>query len=165
MGKKIVLWFIGILGSSFGKYLGVFLISMLPIVELRGAIPVAYALHIPWTVALIVSILGNLLPVPFIILFVDKVFVFMKEKHILEDFVIKLEKKALSKSESVKKYEFFGLAIFVAIPLPGTGAWTGALIASVLEMPKKEAILSITLGVLMAAIIVTTLTYGLLPLI
>lgn len=161
MGNSIVLWITSILGESAGKIIGVFFISMLPIIELRGAIPVGLAFGLDWYTAAICSMIGNLLPIPFILLFLDAVFKFMKKHNIFAGLVEKLEEKAVSKSDKVTKYQFWSLVIFVAIPLPGTGAWTGALIASVMKMNKKQAMLSITLGVLIAAIIVTILTYGL----
>ena len=162
LGKSIVLWFTGVMGIGFGKLFGIFLISMLPIIELRGSIPVAYALNVNLIPAFIISVIGNMLPVPIILLFVTEVFKFMKKHHILEKFILKLEKSALGKSEKVKKYEFWGLVLFVAIPLPGTGAWTGSLIASLLEMPKKKAFLAVLVGVLIAAVIMSSLTYGLI---
>lgn len=161
MGKKIALWISGIFGSGLGKVLGVGFISMIPIVELRGAVPVAYALGLSWQSAIIISIIGNLLPIPFILIFLDAIFKFMKKHSIFGDLVTKLEDKAVAKSDKVTKYQFWGLVIFVAIPLPGTGGWTGALIASVMKMNKKKAFLSILIGIIIAAIIVTTLTYGL----
>lgn len=165
MGEKIVLWITGVFGAAFGKILGVFLISMIPVIELRGAIPVAFALGINWYSALIIAIIGNLLPIPFILLLLDKVFAFMKKHNIFKKLVLKMEDKGNRASDKVVKYKFWGLALFVAIPLPGTGAWTGALVASVLKMNKKEAMLSITIGVIIAALIMTILSYGLVGLI
>ncbi|HCD82041.1 MAG TPA: small multidrug export protein [Ruminococcaceae bacterium] len=133
---------------------------MVPVIELRGAIPIGVARGLPFWAAVLVSVIGNLVPVPFIIIFIKKIFAFMREKMPkLNGLVTRLENKANSKSETVQKYAFWGLFIFVAIPLPGTGAWTGALIAAMLEMPLKKAFPSIMLGVLSAGAIVTFITY------
>lgn len=148
-------------GSLFGKIITTFAISMVPILELRGAIPigVAHGLNI-WT-AIVVSILGNLVPVPFIIIFIKKIFAWLRTKsRWLNDLVTRMEKRAEKKSEAVQKYAFWGLFILVAIPLPGTGAWTGALVAAMLEMPMKRAFPSIALGVVGAGVIVAFVTYG-----
>ena len=148
------------LNTFFGKILTTFLVSMVPVIELRGAIPIGVARGLPFWAAVLVSIIGNLVPVPFIIIFIKKIFAFMREKMPkLNGLVTRLENKANSKSETVQKYAFWGLFIFVAIPLPGTGAWTGALIAAMLEMPFKKAFPSIMLGVLSAGAIVTFITY------
>ena len=148
------------LNTFFGKILTTFLVSMVPVIELRGAIPIGVARGLPFWAAVLVSIIGNLVPVPFIIIFIKKIFAFMREKMPkLNGLVTRLENRANSKSETVQKYAFWGLFIFVAIPLPGTGAWTGALIAAMLEMPLKKAFPSIMLGVLSAGAIVTFITY------
>lgn len=147
--------------TYFGKLLMTFLISMVPVIELRGAIPIGVASGLSIWSAILVSILGNLIPVPFIILFIKKTFAWMRTKSVrLNNLVERLEKRAESKTETVQKYAFWGLFVFVAIPLPGTGAWTGALIAAMLEMPMKKALPSITLGVVTAGAIVAFVTYG-----
>ena len=144
-----------------GKVLLTALISMLPVVELRGGLPAGVALGLPIPLSFAASLLGNMLPVPFVILFARPVFQWVRA-HIpaLGSFVTKLETRAYAKSKDVKKYETWGLLIFVAIPLPGTGAWTGALIASVLNMRLKRAVPVIFLGVIIAGSIMTVLTYG-----
>lgn len=162
IASGIVAFIIGIFGENIGKILGILTISMLPIIELRGSIPVGYALKLPWLTNMIVSIIGNMLPVPFILLFVVKVFEFMKRKNIMKNFVEKMEQRALNRSESVAQKTFIGLLIFVAIPLPGTGAWTGALIAALLQLDKKKSFFSILTGVIIAAFLVTLGIYGLL---
>lgn len=132
-----------------------FLISMVPVIELRGAIPYAYLSGLDLWLAIPVSILGNLVPVPFIIIFIKKIFAWLRKKsQWLNNLVTKLENRAYKKSETVQKHAFWGLFIFVAIPLPGTGAWTGALIAAMLDMRLKRAFPAIALGVLTAGIIV-----------
>lgn len=144
-----------------GKALLTALISMLPVVELRGGLPAGVALGLPIPLAFAAALIGNMLPVPFVILFARPVFQWIRA-HIpaLGSFVTKLETRAYTKSKNVKKYETWGLLIFVAIPLPGTGAWTGALIASVLNMRLKRAVPVIFLGVIIAGSIMTVLTYG-----
>ena len=148
--------------NSFpGKLLMTFLISMVPVVELRGAIPIAVANGLPFWWAIPVSIVGNLVPVPFIIIFIKKIFAWLRTKSSwLNNLVTRLENRAIGKIDTVKKYAFWGLFFFVAIPLPGTGAWTGALIAAMMDMKVKEAFPSILLGVLTAGAIVAFVTYG-----
>ncbi|MBQ6714070.1 MAG: small multi-drug export protein [Clostridia bacterium] len=133
---------------------------MVPVIELRGAIPVGLGLGLPLWLSVTVSIIGNLIPVPFIIIFIKKIFALMRRWKKLDGIVTKLENRAEKKSETVKKYAFWGLFIFVAIPLPGTGAWTGSLIAAMLDMPLKKAFPSVLLGVLTAALIVSIVSYG-----
>ena len=143
---------------------GIFLISMLPVVELRGAIPVGAAIGLPWYLNMIVSIVGNLLPVPFVLLFSVKAFEFMKKHNILVKFIEKIENRAKKRSEGLATGEFIGLMLFVAIPFPGTGAWTGALIAALLQFERKRSFIYITLGVLIAAAIMTAASYGVISL-
>ncbi len=144
-----------------GKLIITFLVSMVPVIELRGAIPIATGMGIsPW-VAIPIAVVGNLLPIPFIILFIKKIFAWMRRvSPKLNKVVDKMEAKAEKNKAKVLKYAFWGLVIFVAIPLPGTGAWTGALVAAMLDMPLKKAFPSIILGVLGAAIIVSFVSYG-----
>ena len=146
--------------SLFGKLLQTFLISMVPVIELRGAIPYGVARGLEFWQAIPVAIVGNLVPVPFIIIFIKKIFAWLRTISAgLDRLVTRLENRALSKTDTVKKYAFWGLFLFVAIPLPGTGAWTGALIAALLEMRVKDAFPAIALGVLTAGAIITFLTY------
>ncbi len=138
-----------------------FLVSMVPVVELRGAIPIGVAAGVDLPVAILVSVIGNILPVPFIILFIKKIFAWMRSKsERLERLVKRFEDMADSKSDRVTRYEFWGLVLFVGIPLPGTGAWTGSLIAALLGMDIKKAFPPIMLGVILAAVIISFVTYG-----
>lgn len=147
--------------TYFGKIVMTFLISMVPVIELRGAIPIGVGAGLNLWLAIAVSIVGNLVPVPFIIIFIKKIFAWLRTKsEKLNGLVTRLEKRAESKSATVQKYAFWGLFILVAIPLPGTGAWTGALVAAMLEMPLKKAFPAIMLGVLGAGVIVSFVTYG-----
>ncbi|MGN8913939.1 COG2426 family protein [Anaerofustis butyriciformans] len=136
-------------------------ISMIPIIELRGGLPIGVASGLSLPEAYVAAVIGNLIPVPFIILFIRRIFAFIREyMPKLNDIVDKLENKAHLKGEKVKKYQKLGLYIFVAIPLPGTGAWTGALVAAFLDIRLKDAILPIFVGVLTAGLIIMMLTYG-----
>ena len=138
-----------------GEAIITFLISMVPVVELRGAIPYAHANGVaPW-LAFVLSVAGNMLPVPFILLFIRKIFAWMKKYPRLGKIAYKLENRAKNKSSGVMKSEIIGLCILVAIPLPGTGAWTGALVAALMEMRMKRALPTIFLGVIIAGIAVT----------
>jgi small multidrug export protein len=160
IAQSIVAFIISIFGANAGKVIGIFLISLLPVIELRGSIPVGYYQGLPWYTNMITSIIGNLLPVPFILLFVVKVFEFMKKRNIMVGFIEKIEKRAMSRSDSIANKEFIGLMLFVAIPLPGTGAWTGALIAALLQFNRKKSFMYICIGVLIAASLVTLGVYG-----
>ncbi|CDA91214.1 putative small multi-drug export protein [Firmicutes bacterium CAG:238] len=153
-------------GTTAGSILMTLLISMVPVLELRAAIPagVIAGLDIPVVVA--AAVIGNLIPIPFIIVFIRKIFKWMQTKsEKLAALVKRLEDKADRKKDKVLKYEFWGLMFFVAIPLPGTGAWTGALIAAMLDMQLKRAFPAIAAGVVIAAVIVTVATYGVAALI
>lgn len=147
--------------SLFGKMIITFLVSMVPIIELRGAIPIATGMGLsPW-IAIPIAIVGNLLPVPFIIVFIKRIFAWMRRVSTkLNRVVDKMEAKAEKNKAKVLKYAFWGLALFVAIPLPGTGAWTGALVAAMLDMPLKKAFPSVVIGVLGAGIIISFVSYG-----
>lgn len=138
-----------------------FFLSMVPVLELRGALPIGVANGLNIWLVIIVTIIGNLVPVPFIIIFIRKIFAWMRSKsERLNRLVSKLEQKAAKNSALVSKYEMFGLCLLVAIPLPGTGAWTGALVAAMLDMRLKKAFPTIALGVAIAAVIVAFVTYG-----
>ncbi len=148
-------------GSTTGNIIMTFLISMVPVIELRGAIPLGVLNGLDVGTAMVVSIVGNLIPVPFIIIFIRKIFKWMQNhSEVLARIVHKMEEKADKKKDKVLKYEFWGLLILVAIPLPGTGAWTGALVAAMLDMRLTRAFPAIATGVVIAGIIVTVATYG-----
>lgn len=137
----------------------VFIISLLPILELRGGLIAASLLNIEMYRAVIICIVGNLLPIPFILMFIRAILQWMKHFKCFRGMVNWLENKSKSKSETIEKYEFLGLLIFVGIPLPGTGAWTGALIAALLKIKPKKAFLAITCGVVLASIIMCVVAY------
>lgn len=148
--------------NFFGELLYTALMAMAPVVELRGAIPFGHnVLGLNIWLAAAASIVGNLLPVPFIIIYVRRVFAFLRRKiPKLNRMVDRLVRKAEGKRETVNKYGFWGLCILVAIPLPGTGAWTGAMVAAFMDMRIKKAFPAIALGVLIAGVVVTFLTVG-----
>lgn len=147
--------------SVLVKYLCVLGIAALPVLELRGAIPYGVANGLPYFGVLAVSVIGNMLPVSFIILFVRKIFDWMKKKSkFLAGIAEMLEKRAENKMDVIEKYEMLGLFILVAIPLPGTGAWTGSLISALLGLRLKNAFPMILLGVLTAGVIMMIISYG-----
>jgi len=150
--------------SKLMKYLIVFFVSMVPLIELRGAVPIGTGLGLPWHFTLIVAIIGNCLPIPIILIFVKKVLTWMRGCRIklfskVSNFMFEKAEKNRGK---IDKYATWGLFLFVAIPLPGTGAWTGALVASLFDMDKKKASLSIFSGVVTAGIIMTLISQGVL---
>ncbi len=147
--------------SEFGKIVITFFVSMMPILELRGAIPIGVSMGLSPITCLLVSLVGNMVPVPFIILFIRRIFEWMKRKSSrLARIAERLEKKAYAKGDIVYKGEIIGLILIVAIPLPGTGAWTGSLIAALLNIRMKAAVPAIITGVIIAGILVVGLTYG-----
>ncbi len=158
--QEILVDFIGDL-PYFAKILAILAVSMLPIVELRGAIPVGAIVGVePW-LTVVLAIVGNLLPIPFILLFIKKIFAWMRKKsEKLNKIVDKMEAKAEKNKEKVMRYAFWGLVLFVAVPLPGTGGWTGALVAAMIDMPPKKAFVCVLTGVLIASVIVSFITYG-----
>lgn len=147
--------------GTLPKELIVFIISMIPILELRGSILAAGFLKMEFLSTFIIAIIGNMLPIPFILMFIDKIFAWLKKTR-LKNVVEKLENKAMSKSDQITKYGRWGLLLFVGIPLPGTGAWTGALIASMLRMKKRESLPFIFLGVILAGLIMSLLAFGII---
>ena len=151
--------------TVLGKLTATFFISMLPVVELRGGLPYGIALGLPYPLALTASVLGNMVPVPFIIVYIRRVFGWLRrDLEKLDGLITKLEQKAHVKGRLVKKYSTIGLCLLVAIPFPGTGAGTGALVAAMLDMRLKKAVPTILLGVLIAAGIMTAVTFGVIQL-
>ena len=146
--------------TFIGKIIMTMTVSAVPVVELRGGIPYGVVQGLPIWAAYLASVLGNMIPIPVILLFLDKIFDWMRSYEKLANIVHKLEAKAHLQGKKVTKYKKLGLMILVAIPLPGTGAWTGALVASVLDIPPREAIWPIFWGVVIAGILVTIATFG-----
>ena len=148
--------------ETVGKELCVFFCSMIPIIELRGAIPLGAALGLPVWQSFVLSIVGNMLPVPIILLFVKKVLSFMSKSRV--KFFNKVATFVYAKAEKnrakIEKYAFWGVALFVGIPLPMTGAWTGSLVAAMINMKFWKAFLSAFVGVLCAGIVMSLVSYG-----
>ena len=158
MAEKIGTWF----AATFPwlpRELMIFFVSMLPLIELRGGLIIAPLVNIPVWKAIPICLAGNIIPIPFILWFITPIFTWMKGTRLFKPMVEKLESKSMGKSEKIQKYEFLGLVLFVGIPLPGTGAWTGALIASLLNIRFKKAFPAILLGLLLATTIMCTATY------
>ena len=142
-------------------YIIVFLVSMVPLIELRGAIPYAIVYGLPVLQSYIIAIIGNMIPVPFIIGFARRVLIVLRRKYrSLNSIILRIQNRAKDKGQIIRDYEMAGLVILVAIPLPGTGAWTGALAAALMKLDMKYAVISIAAGVLIAALIVMGITYG-----
>lgn len=137
-----------------------FLMAMLPVVELRGAIPFGVAAGLPPLAAMVAAVLGNMVPAPLILLMLRRVFRWLRHFPRLGVYVDRLERRAHLKGRKVRKYRTLGLILLVAIPLPGTGAWTGALVADVLDIRARTALPAIALGVIIAGIVVTAMTCG-----
>lgn len=154
----------GITSMAFGKEILVFIISLMPILELRGGLIAAALLNLAPIPSYIISIAGNLLPIPFILLFINKILDWMRKSKVkfFNSIVNWLDGKVEKHKSQIEKYGYLGIVLFVGIPLPGTGAWTGTLIASVLEMDRKKTFLATILGVFMASIIMMILSFGLL---
>lgn len=150
--------------SVFGKLMMTFVTAMVPVVELRGAIPLGIAAGLPPAVAAATAMAGNLVPVPFILLLIRKIFWMLRKISWLGPKIDKLEKRAHLKGRTVKKYRTLGLILLVSVPLPGTGAWTGALVADVLDIRMKTALPAITVGVIIAGCITTAVTCGVVSL-
>ena len=148
-------------GTTLGKLISTFFISMVPIVELRAGLPYGIALGLEYPQALAAAILGNMVPVPFIIIYIRRIFAWLRRHwSALDGLITRLESRADVKGEKVRRYGALGLLILVAIPLPGTGAWTGALVAALLDLPLRRAVPVIFLGVCIAAMIMTGITFG-----
>ena len=164
MSEALISWFMTNLGGKVGKEAIIFIISMVPILELRGGLLAAgpALLNVPMWTAIPVCIIGNLIPIPFILLLITPIFNWMKGTKHLKPFVERMEARAMKKSDQIEKYEFWGLLLFVGIPLPGTGAWTGALIASLVGVKFRKAFPAIICGVLLASLIMTILSYTVL---
>ena len=161
MAEQIAGWFVQNLGGVLSPEAIVFIVSLLPILELRGGIIAGFLMGLSLKTSFIIAFIGNIMPIPFILIFIKFIFKLMKKTR-LKGMVERLEAKAISKSDKIQKYAYWGLLLFVGIPLPGTGAWTGSLIAALLNMDIKKSFGVIVLGVIMAGIIISIFSYGLL---
>ena len=163
--ESIVIWFTNTFGGVLSREAAVFIISLLPILECRGGLLASKLLALPLLRAIPICVIGNILPIPFILLLIKKILKWMHGKPLIGRFADWLERRAERKSGSVAAAEFVGLMLFVGIPLPGTGAWTGSLIAALLDIDFKKAIAAELIGVAIATTIMSIVSYGLLGLI
>ena len=158
--EVLVQWFTDNLSQHISRELIIFIISMIPILELRGGLLAASLLKVSAAQAIPICILGNIIPIPFILLFIRQIFKVLKKTKLFHGLIVKLENRAMGKSDQIKRYEFLGLLLFVGIPLPGTGAWTGSLIASLLEVDIKKSSIAIFCGLIMETVIMYVVSYG-----
>lgn len=150
-------------GMGIHPQLITLLVSMIPLLELRGSIIVAGSiLRLPFVATYVIAVLGNMLPIPFILMFIKKIFNWMKTRPKLGKFPDWAQNRAMKRSEQIEKYGYLGLMLFVAIPLPGTGAWTGALLAVLFNMKPAKSLLFILLGVAIAGLVMSLVSYGLI---
>ena len=163
--KLMVKLFGGIGGALIGKYITIFIISLMPILELRGGLIAAKLLGLPPVQSFIICFIGNILPIPIILWLIEPIFNFLRRWKWFDKFITWCEKKAHSKKDQIENLKYLGLFLFVGIPLPGTGAWTGCLIASLIGMDKKKSMLAAILGVVLAGIIMLIFSYGVLGLV
>ena len=159
---SIVSQIVNSLSGAISKELIVFIISLMPVLELRGGLIAGALLNVPYIKAAIICILGNIIPIPFILLLLKKVFNILEKFGPSKKLVLWLNNKAIKNISKIDRYGFFGLVLFVGIPLPGTGAWTGSLIASVFEMDIKKSIIAIFFGIILAFIIMSIVSYGII---
>lgn len=166
MTEKLAKFMVGIFGAwtttIVGKYLIILIISMFPILELRGGLIAASLLNLPMWQSFFICMLGNLLPVPFILWLIMPLFEKLRKNKRLRNWIEKLENKANSKKDQIERLKYVGLTLFIGIPLPGTGAWTGCLIAALLGLDKKKSLIASIIGVTMAGIIMLIVSYGVL---
>lgn len=160
--EAVATWFANTLGHYVSKELVIFLVSMVPLLELRGGLIVASLLKVSIFKAIPICIIGNIIPIPFILLFIKKILHWLGKFRPFHKMVEKLENRAKSKSDKLKRGEFLGLMLFVGIPIPGTGAWTGSLIAALLDIDFKKAVVAELCGIAIATIIMSFVSYGLL---
>ena len=162
LARTLVDAFSNLTSLKYGRELIVFIISLMPILELRGGLIAAALLGLNGVKSFIICFIGNIIPIPFILWLITPIFSYLKKTKLFNGLVTKLENKAMNKKDRIEKLQYWGLFLFVGIPLPGTGAWTGCLIAALLNMDKKKAMLYAILGVIMAGIIMMFVSYGIL---
>jgi uncharacterized membrane protein len=160
MTENLADFFVELFKNKIPNELIIFVISMFPILELRGGLIAASLLKVDLLPAFFICYIGNILPIPFILVFIRKIFQFLRDKKGFSKLIEKLEVRSMRKSDKVTRWRDWGLLMFVAIPLPGTGGWTGALIAALMDMRIKKSFPIIAVGVLIAGIIMAILTYG-----
>lgn len=160
MVETIVNEIVNFFSNTIPPQLVAFLVSLCPVLELRGGMIAARLLEMNFIEAFIICYIGNMVPIPFILLFIKKIFALMRKSKFFSKIVDKLEARSDKKKGTMEKYKEWGLLIFVAIPLPGTGGWTGALIAALMDMRIKKTLPIIGLGVFIAGLIMSLITYG-----
>ncbi len=164
MSESLAEFFVNALSDKLSPEIITFVVSLLPILELRGGLIAAKLMGVEFFKAFAICFVGNMLPIPFILLFIRRIFNLLKRIPKIEELINKLEARSLRKADNVKKYRLIGLILFVGIPLPGTGAWTGALIADLLDIRIKHSLPAIAVGVFIAGVIISIFSYGLLGL-
>ena len=166
MTESLVEFFLSLFSSittnELGKSITIFILSLLPIIELRGGLIAATLLGVSFFKAFIICFIGNILPVTFILWFIRKILDWMRNVKLFKKIVKWIDRKVENKKSQIEKYGFLGIVLFVGIPLPGTGAWTGSLIAAMLDMDKKKSFIAVLIGVLVAGIIMSIISYGIL---
>lgn len=160
MTERLAQWFIDIFANKLGGELTAFITSVMPILECRGGMIVAKIFDIPFIKAFLLCYIGNMIPIPFILLFIRRILEFMKKHNILKGFIEKMEGRADKNRDKIMRYKQWGLLLFIAIPLPGTGGWTGSLFAALLDIDFKKALPIVALGVFIADLIMSVITYG-----
>lgn len=161
MSEAIAEYIVNLLDGRISPEFIAFIVSMMPVLELRGGLIAAKLMEIDFLKAFAICYIGNMLPIPFILLFIRRIFTLLKKISAVEKTIVKLEARSIRKADKIQKYRLWGLLIFVGIPLPGTGAWTGALAADLLDIRMKHSLPIIAAGVLIAGIIISALSYGL----
>ena len=164
MSEALAEYIVNLLEGRISPEFIAFIVSMMPILELRGGLIAAKIMEIDFLKAFAICYIGNMLPIPFILLFIRKIFTLLKKIPAVEKTIVNLEARSIRKADKIQKYRLWGLLIFVGIPLPGTGAWTGALAADLLDIRIRHSLPVIAAGVLIAGIIISALSYGLLGL-
>ena len=161
MSEAFAEYIVNLLDGKISSEVIAFIVSMMPVLELRGGLIAAKIMEIDFLKAFIICYIGNMLPIPFILLFIRKIFNWLKKIPAVEKTIVKLEARSIRKADKIQKYRLWGLLLFVGIPLPGTGAWTGALIADLFDIRIKHSLPVIAAGVLIAAVVISALSYGL----
>ncbi len=164
MAEQLATFFVDLFKDKIPPELTIFVISLMPILELRGGMIAARLLEVPFLKAFSVCFIGNMLPIPFILLFIEKIFEWLRRFKFFEKIIVRLEAKTDRNKDKVLRYKSWGLLLFVAIPLPGTGGWTGALMAALLGIDFKRSLPIIALGVFIAGLIMSLITYGIFAL-
>ena len=164
MSEALAEYIVNLLEGRISPEFIAFIVSMMPILELRGGLIAAKIMEIDFLRAFVICYIGNMLPIPFILLFIRKIFTLLKKIPAVEKTIVNLEARSIRKADKIQKYRLWGLLIFVGIPLPGTGAWTGALAADLLDIRIRHSLPVIAAGVLIAGIIISAISYGLLGL-